>query len=113
MSVSGCLFSAMLLDMRAPNVRFDPASPSSAWPYHLPNLEALINFNMYIMAAIEDGAGFTYQCSYCGKGWSGKTDSVQREPKVACLVMLHSATLYQVPFKTVYDGTLEHQSSGI
>ena len=28
------------------------------------------------------GARLTYQCSYCGKGWSSEADSSKQKPKV-------------------------------
>ncbi len=80
-AVSVCLFSAMLLDMRAPTGCQEPLNPN--WPFHLLNLKAIVKLHMCIMSCVADmGAGLTYQCSYCGKGWSAEADSSKDKPKV-------------------------------
>ena len=82
MAVCGSLFSAMLLDMRAPKGARNAADNNVSWPYHAANLKAISDFMSNTMMACTDGAGYSYQCSYCGKGWNSKDDSSQQKPKV-------------------------------
>ncbi len=83
-AVSGCIFSAMLLDMRAPKAPFSgPAQSNKSWPYHLINLTAIAKFNVAILCgARHEMAGQTYQCACCGKAWNSKSDSSKEKPKV-------------------------------
>ena len=89
MAVSGSLFSAMLLDMKAPKGPRIAADSTTSWPYHVVNLKAISDFNSNTMMACTDGAGLSYQCSYCGKGWNSKDDSNHGKPKV----LLHALLL--------------------
>ena len=85
MAVSGHLFSALLVDMRAPRVPRNPGDMNTSWPYHVANLRAIASFVVNTMLACLDGAGSIYQCSYCGIAWSSTTPKVshsKQKPKV-------------------------------
>ena len=82
MAVTGSLFTAMLLDMKAPKVKRVPADPTTSWPYHAANLKAIFDFITSTLSACIDGAGTSYQCSYCGKGWNSLGHSSKQRPKV-------------------------------
>ena len=88
MAVCGHLFSAMLVDMRAPRVPRNPGDMNTSWPYHVANLRTVACFLVNTMLACLDGAGSIYQCSYCGIAWSSTTPKVshsKQKPKVTLL----------------------------
>ena len=91
MGVTGHLFSAMLVDMRAPRVLRSPGDMNTSWPYHVANLRAIASFLVNTMLACLDGAGSIYQCAYCGIAWSSATSKVshsKQKPKVTSVLCL-------------------------
>ena len=71
-AVSECLFSAMLVVLKAPKTLREATKPDTSWPYHLANLKAISDTHAAFMMACTDGGGITHQCSYCGKAWNSK-----------------------------------------
>ena len=105
MAVSGCLFGAMLLGMRAPTGPCNTAEPTASSPFHLLNLQAVTLFKVGILEGCHNGST-TYQCSYCGEGWASRADSIHQRPKVRLLSPCRAA----VPHRA-YSGSLVNRMS--
>ena len=102
MAVTGSLFTAMLLDMKAPKFKRVLADPTTSWPYHAANLRAIFDFITSTLSACIDGAGTNYQCSYCGKGWNSLGQSSKQRPKVTRLSCWEKTIIMKAPFMRLH-----------
>ena len=108
LAVSGCIFSALLVDMTRPN-ESNPLGPS--FPYHTDNTAGVIQFHWQLMRTCVESGGVTHQCAGCGKAWSSRAQGRLQRPKVRSLYGLwisrcHPWALMQA---CVEMGAITHQ----
>ena len=65
LAVAGCVFSALLVDLKDPSVARIPGKPTLSWPYHIQNLTTVSDFHTGILASCLDSNAISQHCAYC------------------------------------------------